>query len=244
MAKDTGYDFFLGKMLLPVTPEKLTMDINGQNKTVNLINEGEVNILKAPGLTDIEFECCFPQVEYPYAKYLSGFKGARFFLEKLETWKTKKKKFQFIVSRQLPNGKNFFSTNIKCTLEDYKITEDAKEGFDIKVKITLKQWRDYGTKTVKIKEKGKKVTASKPKPLRSAESAPKTRKQGDIVDFHGGTHYVSSYAGSKGYHARAGQARIALDKNCKGNGGVHPYCLIHTDSSSNVCGWVDEGTFD
>ena len=64
---------------------------------------------------------------------------------------------------------------------------------------------------------------------------------GDVVNFHGGTHYVSSYPGSKGYNARAGKAKITI-KN--GSGKAHPWHLIHTDSGSNVYGWVDEGTFD
>ena len=73
---------------------------------------------------------------------------------------------------------------------------------------------------------------------------PKEYKKGDIVQFKGGTHYVSSYAGAKGYPATAGPAKIYLDKDCANNGGVHPWCLIHTDSSSNVYGWVDDGTFE
>lgn len=64
---------------------------------------------------------------------------------------------------------------------------------------------------------------------------------GDIVNFHGGTHYVSSYPGAKGYNARAGKAKITI-KN--GSGKAHPWHLIHTDSSSNIYGWVDDGTFD
>lgn len=66
-------------------------------------------------------------------------------------------------------------------------------------------------------------------------------KVGDIVDFHGGTHYVSSYPGSKGYNARAGKAKISI---ANGSGKAHPWHLIHIDSSSNVYGWVDDGTFD
>ncbi len=67
---------------------------------------------------------------------------------------------------------------------------------------------------------------------------------GDIVNFHGGTHYVSSYADAKGYKATAGKAKITKDPSCSKNGGAHPWHLIHVDSSSNVYGWVDEGTFD
>lgn len=69
----------------------------------------------------------------------------------------------------------------------------------------------------------------------------KEYKVGDIVNFHGGTHYVSSYSGSKGYNARAGKAKITI---ANGSGKAHPWHLIHTDSSSNVYGWVDDGTFD
>lgn len=79
----------------------------------------------------------------------------------------------------------------------------------------------------------------------AAESEDKEEKKeynvGDIVNFHGGTHYVSSYSGSKGYNARAGMAKITI-KN--GSGKAHPWHLIHTDSGSNVYGWVDDGTFD
>lgn len=86
----------------------------------------------------------------------------------------------------------------------------------------------------------KKQTPTKKKPT----TTKKSYKVGDIVNFHGGTHYISSWPGSKGYSARAGKAKITLGPNCAGNGKAHPYHLIHTDSKSNVYGWVDSGTFD
>lgn len=59
---------------------------------------------------------------------------------------------------------------------------------------------------------------------------------GDIVQFAGGTHYVSS-TGSKGYPARPGPAKITQSAP----GRLHPWHLIHTDKTSNVYGWVNEG---
>lgn len=169
--KNSAYDCYLSDCLLPVTPDKISMKINNANKTVTLINEGEINILKKAELTDIEFECIIPQVKYPFAVYKSGFKGASHFLDIFENLKTSKKPFQFILCRKLPNGKKLFNTNIKVSMEDYKITEDAGEGFDLKVKIKLKQYREYGTKTVNIK-----IAASKPKastePTRAATTSP------------------------------------------------------------------------
>lgn len=237
----TGYDFYLKKCLLPIAPDKLQIKINNANTTLTLIDEGQINILKKAELTDIEFECKIPQVKYPFATYKSGFKGASYFLDYFEQLKASKKPFQFIVSRIMPNGKVLFSTNIKVSMEDYKITEQAKDGFDLTVKIKLKQYREYGTKTINIK-----IVASKPKakveqPRAADPPAKKSYGVGDIVNFHGGTHYYSSYLGAKGYSARAGKAKITI---ANGSGKAHPWHLIHTDSSSNVYGWVDEGTFD
>lgn len=170
MAK-SGYDVYLKNCLLPVTPEKIQIKINNSNKTVTLINEGEINILKKAKLTDIEFEAEIPQVKQPYAVYKSGFKGAGYFFDIFEELKTSKKPFQFIVCRRTPAGKKLLNTNIKVSLEDYKITEDAKNGFDFKVKFSLKQWCDYGTKTINIQ-----IAASKPKasaePQRETNNSP------------------------------------------------------------------------
>lgn len=149
MAK-SEYDFYLKKCLLPVAPQKLQVKINNANDTITLINEGEVNRLKKAELTDIEFECELPQFKYPYAVYKSGFKKASYFLNYFEQLKIKKKPFQFIVSRTLPNGKVLFYTNMKVSMESYTITEEAKNGFDVTVKVKLKQWREYGTKTIEL----------------------------------------------------------------------------------------------
>lgn len=237
----SGYDFYLKKCLLPVPPQQLEIKINNANKTFTLIDEGQINILKKAELTDIELECDIPQVQQPYAVYKSGFKGASYFLDYFEELKNSKKPFQFIVSRVLPNGKALFSTNLKVTMEDYKITEKAKNGFDLVVKIKLKQWRDYGTKTVNIKTNASQPKASVEQPRAADPPEKKSYGVGDIVNFHGGTHYYSSYPGAKGYSARAGKAKITI---VNGSGKAHPWHLIHTDSGSNVYGWVDEGTFD
>ena len=145
-----AYSFFLDGVQLPIAPHTLSIMIKNQNKTVTLINEGEVNILKMAGLTEIAFDIRIPQTKYPFASYSGGFKGADYFLNKLEQLKTGQSSFQFIVSRVLPNGKSLFDTNIKVSLEDYEIKEEADDGFDVVVGVKLKQYRSYGTKTVKI----------------------------------------------------------------------------------------------
>ncbi len=151
-----SYSVYLGTMLLPVTPGKLTLKINNGNKTYCLMNEGEINALKAPGLTEIELELLLPNTEYPFAVYKNGFQKASVYLAELERLKTTKQAFQFIVSRVLPDGSMPFDTNLTCSLEEYSIVEDAeKTGTDVLVSVSLKQYRSYGTKKCKVKKKKK-----------------------------------------------------------------------------------------
>ncbi len=168
---NSGYDFYLDRCLLPVTPSKLEVTIRSMDKTLTLINEGEINVLKKAGLTEVEFTCEIPQTRYPYAVYKEGFKEADYFLDYLEMLKNGRKPFQFIVCRRLPHGRKLFSTNLKVTLEDYKLTEEAGNGFDLTVKIKLKQWRDYGTKLVSIV-----MNQAAAQPCRAADTSPRPAK--------------------------------------------------------------------
>jgi len=238
------YDVYLDKILLPVTPSKIDLKIKNQNKTVTLINEGEVNLLKQAGLTDITLTVLIPQMEYPFAKYKSGFQGASFFLNGFEKLKVdrdskgKLKPFQFIVSRATPNGKILFNSNIKVSLEDYTIKEDAKNGFDLTVDIKLKQYIDYGTKTVEIRfpppTPTPQPTPPPPKveiqPQRPAETAPQIGKGSDVI-VNGRLHRDS-------YGQGAGQTR----SNYRGKvnfinmKGSHPYHV--TTPEGGWLGWV------
>lgn len=166
-----AYIFYLDDIQLPVTPSKLETKIKNKNKDITLINEGEINVLKMAGLTEISFDAVIPQVKYPYATDL---KSASTYLNKLEQLKTSQKPFRFIVSRFNPSKKMLFNSNMNVSLEEYTITEDAKEGFDLKLNIRLKQYKDYGTKVVKItvKQEAPKATVQKERP---AESAPKKK---------------------------------------------------------------------
>ena len=144
------YDFYLDKILLPVAPSKLQIKIKNANKTINLINDGEINIIKKPGLSEVSFDILIPHVKYPFAVYKNGYRDAKYFLGEIEKLKVNMQPFQFIVSRRKPNGTVLFDTNMKVTLEEYTIKEDAGEGFDVIVTIKLKQYREYSTKTMKI----------------------------------------------------------------------------------------------
>lgn len=180
-----AYKMYMDDVLIPITPKKVQMKINNQNKTLTLIGGEEINILKSAGLTDVTFDLLLPQVPYPFA---ASPEKAEYYLNKFEKLKTSKQPFQWILNRQMPQGAKLFYTNLTVSLEDYQIIDDASEGFDITVKVNLKQYRNYGTKTVTIKEPEK--PAEKPKATvkpapRPAPTPPKpktyTVKAGDCL---------------------------------------------------------------
>ena len=144
-----GYDVYLGNTLLPIAPEKISMKINGKNTTYNLINDGEMNILKLAGLTTVNFTILLPAVKYPFATYLNGFKAPSHYLTLLEELKQSRKAFQFIVTRHgnIAGRVNLHNTNMTVSVEDYTVIDDAGEGFDTKVEINLKQFKEFKTKT-------------------------------------------------------------------------------------------------
>lgn len=145
-----AYYFYLDKILLPIPPEKLELKVNNKNKTMDLINQGEVNVIKKAGLTDITFDARIPHSKYPFSMYKDGFKPAKYFIDEIEKLKTNNKPFQFIVSRTSPSGTILFHTNIKVSIEDYSIVEDAEDNSDITIPIKLKQYRDYVSKKIVI----------------------------------------------------------------------------------------------
>lgn len=228
------YEFYLDKMLLPITPAKLEMSIKNKNKTLVLINEGEINILKTAGLTEVSFTADIPCVNnYPFAVYPNGWKPAEYYLDKLEKLKIAKQPFQFIVSR-IYGKKLLFDTNLKVSLEDYKINEDAKEGDCIQVSITLMQYRDYATKKVKIDLTPlKPVVQPQPKPRASSASS-KSKKAvtpGCTVIVNGQLHR-DSYGSAPGQWRKNFKGKVNFI-NLKGS---HPYHV--TDMNGGWLGWV------
>ena len=182
-----AYYFFLGAtMPLPVTPSSLSIKTPSKNSTVTLINDGEINILKEQGLREISFDFLLPQVKYPFANYtIADNYTASGYIVALKELKNSKEPFQFIVTRTSPKGKVLFFTNITAQIEDFTLDEDADaNGLDVKCSISLKEWKYYGTKSIKVTEtnSGTKI-AEVTKPRADTKPTPKTVtvKKGDTL---------------------------------------------------------------
>lgn len=150
-----AYYFFLGFVPLPITPGELNINTPSMNKTVTLINDGEINIPKDQGLREISFDFLLPQHQkYPFANYQLGGYTASVLIPMLNIWKRTKLPFQFIVTRMTQGGDISFFTNIKCLIEDFTYRESADDlGTDVECSINLKEYKEYGTKIIDPKKK-------------------------------------------------------------------------------------------
>ena len=189
-----SYICYLGGMEIP-TPAKLTVKVKGKNKTLVLLNEGEVNFLRSPGLTEITVPLVFPM--------LGGSRSPADYLDMLEDLKANKKTTQFILVRSSPSGQRLFDTNMTVSVEDYNIVEDATKGLDVSVDVSLKQWRDYGTKTATVEQSAAGEQTVTVEQEREASTAPAAKtytvKKGDTLwaiaaRFYGkGSEYAKIY---------------------------------------------------
>lgn len=161
-----GYHFFVGDLELPFAPSELKVTIGSNNQTVELINGNEINILKNPKLTEIEFDCELPRGrQYAFANTLVSSKTYTDYFEKLMLNKTPTK---LVITRPNPflrgstgiggTIKDFESTVLTVSLEGYSLEESAENAYDIKVSLKFKEYLSYGT--VKKKVVSNKVTVS------------------------------------------------------------------------------------
>lgn len=158
-----AYEVYLDDIRFPIPPEKIPISYPGQNKTANLINGEEINLVRPAGLAEISLDVVFPQMDYPAAVWDGSVDNAEDFLDHLQNLKESKTPFEFIVIRDGPGRFSSFDTNLDVTLEDYKVSDDVKEGFDLTVSISLKEYRNYGTKImnfVLIEDEAETVQAS------------------------------------------------------------------------------------
>ena len=197
-----GYEFYMAGMKLPIAPPSLEITVGSKNEVVDLINEGEINILKSPSLTEVSFEARFPMRPYPYAPTVQTFDA---YYNQIKSLKENKTPFSFIVARATPDYMSTWDTNITVALEEFTMSEDWEEGDDVLISFTLRQWKAYGTKTVKVsanntvKNSGRSAASNITRPEKSVTQKTYKVKTGDTLwgiaeqHFGDGTRWTEIY---------------------------------------------------
>ena len=204
---NNGYEFYFkidsDVLTFPLTPGALTINVGSKNKTITLINEGDINVLKSPSLIEVQFEARFPMRKYPYSREVSNFET---YYDKFKELKASKKSFRFIVARATPSGNTTWDTDLLMALEEFKITETAKEGDDVLISFKLKQYKEYGIKVLPssyLKPTTSTSDTTRPTENKSTTSSVYTVKSGDCLwniakaAYGDGSKYMTIYNANK-----------------------------------------------
>ncbi len=138
---------------LPIPPEVFTTKYNGKNAVIDLINSGEISILKDIGLRNISFKILLPRDE-SIGVNPSDFKEPLFYLNLFRNIMADKKPFRLIILRTLSDGRSIFGGEIMLSIEGYTVLENGGEEGDFYVELDLREYRAVDIKKAEITEKG------------------------------------------------------------------------------------------
>lgn len=195
-----NYKMYLGinngeeGFMLPVLPEKIEFEEDGDNKTFDIINLGEINTINKPKLTKISFESFFPKFKGLYVSSEQLFEP-NFYINKIREWREKKHKIRFIFVGSPLEVNDLF------TIENFKISENGGEVGDIYYSIDLKRYKNYvAKKVVIVKPKNNnatknvaKVNKKLPRPVEKPKVKTHTVVRGDTL-WHIAKRYLGNGA--------------------------------------------------
>lgn len=220
-----GYEFYFNingdRLTLPITPSELSINIGTNNKVVNLINDGDINVLKNPSLVEIEFDARFPMRKYPYSREGLNFEE---YQNKFVEVMTEKLPITFNVIRTTPSGKGTWGTTIKASIESFSTNESADEGDDVIASFKLKQYKEYSVKTIQIPTKNNQPpttsSAEAPREDNSKSNQTKTHpiKSGDTLWGIAKLYYENGALWNKIYDANKNLIEEVANKHRNGKG--------------------------
>lgn len=135
---------WLDKILLPVTPEVITIHNEDKNEIITLADGQPATIQKLDGAQVFSFEILIPNNPDTFV-FNDHLEGIRTYTDWV--WNKKWNKEPVVLTITRPNG---VSTNEKVTLSTYSYDEDAKIAGDYKMKLEFKQYHPWGNHELNV----------------------------------------------------------------------------------------------
>ena len=214
---------------LPVNPPSLAIASGSNNKKMEIISLGEINILRQRKLSSCAISCFFPSKlneSAPYVLTKGSFEEPQFYIDFFNKIRADKQPVRFIVTDT--------DINMLASIEAFTPERNAMDD-DIEYKLELLEYRPYSAKEVKI-ETTPTNTVIATIPTTEAVTRPQTGfAVGDVVIANGKYWYTSTgaspYGMAKEMTVKIGH--IVADKTRK-----YRYAIYTL--SGGALGWVEE----
>lgn len=139
---------------LPVNPDKVTVTYSGNNDTKEIIQLGQINILKDRKLATISFNSFFPESDwFPAVRTRGKFEKPEFYVNFLLKIMNEKRPCRLVIT-----GINI---NIKVSIESFKYYHQAGDHEDMYYTLEFKEYRDYAIGQIAFDSSLQRSTASK-----------------------------------------------------------------------------------
>ena len=215
---------------LPVNPEKLLLAGEGNNTTTEVVNLGEINLLRTRKLKGLEISSFFPRVEgASYDISLGGFKTPKTYIDFFESIIAAKKPCRLVVTET--------EINMLVSIEAFAYGFGAPD-LDTYYQMKLKEYKPFNARVVTITE----TPATDTEPDTVVVQTPTEGERsangfavGDAVVANG-TYYYNSYGASPTgkFSSYSGKiSHIVADKTRK-------YRYHITSPTGAYKGWVAE----
>lgn len=163
---------------LPVNPSEIEIQEQGQGSTHNIINLGEINVIKEPKLSEITFESFFPAQPYPFVVGEELLTPASY-VDMITSWMRNKQIARLIMTD------GAVDINMLVSIEDFTWREVGGAVGDIEYELTLKRYVHYAPKQVQIKvqQAQQKAVAQKKQTRPQTKPQPKVHvlKKGETL---------------------------------------------------------------
>lgn len=222
---------------LPVNPEKVSVKFKSNNSTKEIINLGQINLLKNRELAEISFESFFPQDDwFPAIRTRGDFRTPDFYKSFISAIQTLKKPCRLIITG--------IGISLKCSIEKFDFYHQSGDHEDAYYSLDFKEYREYHITQIKLTNLSAKTkttgdstqpsNVTTPKvstPSPNSAVTPEKITIGCDVILNGRVHY-DSYGSKPGKTFSNYRGKINFI-NMKG---THPYHV--TTPSGGWLGWV------
>lgn len=183
---------------IPVLPEKLNVSSPGQNERTNVLELGEVLLLRKKGLRVLAWDSFFPALAAPYT--VGHIKPPIVLVQTIQKARDSKIPIRFLVT-----GTDL-DMNLRMGIESFEYEERSGELGDLYYSIKLYEWKDISPKRIVLTNKGEAIEKQEQARAGKPEKVGKnyTVQPGDCLwniakRFYGkGSDYTKIYNANKG----------------------------------------------